>query len=97
MYGRLNLMQGRPEDRAKMEALADRFAPLFRRQKGFRDVAFFADEPAGLYGTFSRWDSREDAEAAGEALRAELQQALADVELQGPPQIHTVEIYEPKG
>ena len=97
MYGRLNLMQGRPEDRAKMEAIADRFAPLFRQQRGFRDVTFFIDEQAGLYGTFSRWDAREDAEAAGAALRAELQRALADVDLQGPPQIRTVEIYEPKG
>ena len=96
MYGRLSMMQGQPGNRASMEPIADRFLPHFRRQKGFRDVTFFLDAQSGLYGSFSRWDSRDDAEVAGEAMRSELQQAVAEVGLQGP-QIRLVEIYEPKG
>ncbi len=96
MYGRLSMMQGQPGDRARMEPIADRFLPLFQRQQGFRDVTFFLDERSGLYGSFSRWDSRDAAEAAGEAMRSEVQRAVAEVGLHGP-QIRLVEIYEPKG
>jgi heme-degrading monooxygenase HmoA len=96
MYGRLSLLQGRPGDRARMEPIADRFLPLLQQQTGFQDVTFFLDERSGLYGSFSRWDTREDAEAAGDAMQSELQQAVAEVGLLGP-QIRIVEIYEPGG
>jgi heme-degrading monooxygenase HmoA len=96
MYGRLTIIQARPEDRAKMEAVADRTAPTLRGLKGFREVKFFLDEKAGVYGSFSFWESKEDADAAGGAMNARVQQVAADLGLREPPRIMTVEIYEPK-
>jgi heme-degrading monooxygenase HmoA len=97
MYGRLNLMQARVEDRPKMEAAADQFAPIMRGLKGFRDVKFFLDEQTGTYGALSLWDSKEDAEAAAETTRPRFEQAMAEIGLREPPQLMTVEIYEPRG
>ena len=96
MYGRLTIIQARPEDRAKMEAIADRNAPTLRALKGFRDVKFFVDEQAGVYGSVSFWESKEDADAAGAAMNPRVQQAMAELGVR-ERRIMTVEIYEPKG
>jgi heme-degrading monooxygenase HmoA len=80
-----------------MEAVADQFAPIMRGLKGFREVKFFLDEQTGTYGALSLWASKEDAEAAAEATRSQFEQAMAEVGLQEPPRLMTVEIYEPKG
>jgi heme-degrading monooxygenase HmoA len=80
-----------------MEAIADHFAPLFKELKGFRDVTFFEDQEGGVYGSFSIWDSKEDADAAASTLAPELQKAVANVALKAPPQVRTLEIYEPRG
>ena len=84
MYGRLNLMQARVEDRPKMEKVADQFAPILRGLKGFRDVKFFLDEQTGTYGALSLWDSKEDAEAAAETTRPQFDQAMAEIGLATP-------------
>ena len=59
MYIRLNMFSVGSSQRAEFERLADRFAPIFRTQKGFQSVTFFeADAAAGEYGLFSLWDTR---------------------------------------
>jgi heme-degrading monooxygenase HmoA len=73
MYIRLNLFSVGSGQRAAFERLADRFAPIFRARQGFQSVTFFeADAAAGEYGSFSLWDTREDAEAADAALMPQL-------------------------
>jgi heme-degrading monooxygenase HmoA len=99
MYIRLNMFSVGSGQRAEFERLADRFAPIFRAQKGFKRVTFFeADAAAGEYGSFSLWDTREDAEAADAALMPQLQQAVggAGLQMRGTPIRRIGEAYEPK-
>jgi hypothetical protein len=53
------------------------------------------DEASGEYGSFSVWESKEDADAANAVIAPRLQQALAEV-LQGPPDRWFFEVLEPK-
>ena len=48
----------------------------------------------GEYAGFSLWDSKEDAEAAAEAINPTVQQGLADIVL-GAPTRRLFEVYEP--
>jgi heme-degrading monooxygenase HmoA len=99
MYIRLNMFSVGSSQRAAFKRLADRFAPIFRAQKGFQSVTFFeADAVAGEDGSFSLWDTREDAEAADAALMPQLRQAVGDAGLQmrGTPIRRIGEGYEPK-
>jgi heme-degrading monooxygenase HmoA len=99
MYVRLNMFSVGSGKRSEFERLADRFAPIFKVQKGFKSVTFFeADAAAGEYGSFSIWETREDAEAADAALMPQLQQALggAAMQMRGTPIRRIGEGYEPK-
>ena len=99
MYVRLNMFSVGSGQRAEFERLADQFAPIFRAQKGFKSVTFFeADAAAGEYGSFSLWDTREEAEAADAALMPQLRQAVGGLGLQmrGTPIRRIAEAYEPK-
>jgi len=83
----------------RFSRLADQFAPIFKAQKGFQSVTFFeADAAAGEYGSFSLWDTREDAEAADAALMPQLRQAVSElgVQMQGTPTRRIGEAYAPK-
>jgi heme-degrading monooxygenase HmoA len=100
MYARLSIIQLGPGTRAKAERyLADRHAPLWRQQPGFRSIVFLGDEGRGEYGNLSVWDTREDAEAAAAVIRRELEKDLreAGLQVQGPPAPRVFEVYEPKG
>lgn len=47
MYIRLNMFSVGSGQRAEFERLADRFAPIFKAQKGFQSVTFFEADAAG--------------------------------------------------
>jgi heme-degrading monooxygenase HmoA len=96
---RLNMFSVGSGKRSEVEQLADRFAPIFRAQRGFKSVTFFeADAAAGEYRSFSLWDTREDAEAAAAALMPQLQQAMggAGLLVRGIPIRRIGEVFEPK-
>jgi heme-degrading monooxygenase HmoA len=99
MHARLNTFQLGSTSRGQVEKLADQFAPIFRRQQGFRSVTFILDQERGEYGSFSLWDSQQDAEAASEGMLQELQQAMSQAGLQpqGPLSPRLFEVYESKG
>jgi heme-degrading monooxygenase HmoA len=96
VYGRLTLITAGPEDRSKMEALADKAAASYRQLKGFKDATFFVDEQEGVYGSLTFWESQQDAEAAAATAGPLLREGLTGAALRGQPQIRTVEIYEPR-
>jgi Antibiotic biosynthesis monooxygenase len=99
MYIRLNMFSVGRGTRSEVEKLADRFAPIFRAQRGFKSVTFFeADAAAGEYGSLSLWDTREEAETADAALMPQLQQALggAGLQVRGTPIRRIGEVLEPK-
>jgi heme-degrading monooxygenase HmoA len=68
MYARFSVISAGPGMRPMMETLADQLAARVKTMRGFRGVTFLMDEVAGDYGSFSLWESREDAEAASAAI-----------------------------
>ncbi len=96
MYARMVLLQLGPGTRAQAEQLADRHAPIWRRQRGFRSIVFLGDDERGEYGNLSVWDSREDAEAAAAVIREDLQRSLSELglHLQRSPSPRLFEVYD---
>ena len=90
MYARLSVISMGPGARPQMEELADRLAPRFKGLKGFRGVTFLVDEATGDYGSFSLWDSREDAEAASAAINPQVEKIF-----RGMLTPWIFEVYEP--
>jgi hypothetical protein len=96
MYARLVIFKVGSGKHSTIEGLVDEFDDLYRTQKGFRHVFIIGDETSGEYGSFSVWESKEDAEAANAVIGPRLQQALTDL-LQGPPDRWFFEVLEPQG
>ena len=91
MYARFSVISTSPGMRPKMEKLADRLAADLKTLKGFRGVTFVMDERSGDYGSFSLWDSKEDAEAASAAISPRVAKIF-----QGMLTPWIFEVYEPK-
>ncbi len=97
MYAQLVTLHLGPGMRSTAEKLADQFAPILEAQKGFKKVTFIADEAVGDYGSFSLWESKEDAEAEAEAVLPQVEQALSGFAEEAPtPLRRFFEVYEPK-
>ena len=99
MYAQLVILHLGPGMRSTAEKLADQFAPVLEAQKGFKKITFLGDEAEGDYGSFSLWESKEDAEAEAEAeaeaIRPQLEQAVSG-NAKAPPTRRLFEVYEPK-
>ncbi len=96
MYARLIIMNVGPGQREFSEGLADKIAPAMRSLNGFKSATFMGDFETGEIGGMSVWETKEDAEAAGEAMGAMLREIVGD-KLKGPPDAKVLEVYEPKG
>jgi heme-degrading monooxygenase HmoA len=90
MYARFSVVSLGPGMRSKMEDLADHLEPVFRARPGFRSVSFLMDEAAGDYGSFSLWETREDAETASAAISPRVAELF-----QGMLTPWVFEVYEP--
>ena len=77
--------------RARMEQLADRLAAHLKTLRGFRGVTFVMDAEAGDYGSFSLWETKEDAEAASAAISPQVAKIF-----EGMLTPWIFEVYEPK-
>ncbi len=64
--------------------------------QGFKGISFLVDEQAEAYGSFSLWESREDAEAVQKTAGARVQEAIASIAT-GPMRVQIFEVYEPQG
>src|SRR5687767_12450842 len=91
MYARFSVISMGPGTRPQMEKLADRLARSLQDLKGFRSITFLMEEASGDYGTFSLWDSQEDAEAASAAISPQVAKIY-----QGMLTPWIFEVYEPK-
>ena len=96
MYARLVIFEVGPGKHSTIERLVDEFDALYRAQKGFRHLFILGDEASGEYGSFSVWESKEDADAANAVIAPRLQQALSGL-LQGPPDRWFFEVLERQG
>ena len=95
MYAQLVMFNLGPGMRSTAEKLAEQVAPIIEAQKGFKKITFFGDEAEGNYGSFSLWESKEDAEAEAEVIRPRAEQALRGIAKE-PPTRRVFEVYEPK-
>ncbi len=95
MYARLVQFTLGPGQREFAEGRADIFAPFVAALNGHKSTTFLADFDAGEFSTISVWETKEDAEAAGEELATWLKEAFGD-KLKGPPSVKILEVYEPK-
>ncbi|MFN0071617.1 MAG: hypothetical protein ACKVVP_09045 [Chloroflexota bacterium] len=103
MFGRLYLFPFGARERAQLEAAVDSIAPRYHNFPGCLGVSFFMDEASGVCGTFSRWESQSDAEAATVELRDELSRLVSEITQAGVelrplflPVRLSFEIYEPR-
>ena len=94
-YARLILFTLGPGTRSTGEAIADEMFPKVKAQKGFKDISFLLDAETGEYGAVVLWESKENAEAAKEALIPVLLSKIGDM-VKSPPSIKLFEVYEPK-
>ena len=94
MHARLVIFKLGPGDDSTIRAQAEEFDPLYRAQTGFRQLHVLADAVSGEYGSFSVWDSKDDAEAANAAIAPQLQRELAG-RLQGAPNRWLFQVIEP--
>ncbi len=95
MFARLVIFKVGPGMRATIEQIVDQFDRLYRSQTGFKNLFIIGDDSTGEYGSFSVWESRDEADAANAVIAPQLQQALTG-KLQGPPSRWFFEILEPK-
>ena len=95
MYARLIKFNLDPKDRAVAESLADAATKLYRASPGFKSISFFMNVPAGEYGSFSVWESKEAVEAASAKAQPLIKEKVGAL-LKNPPSVTAWEVYEPK-
>jgi len=95
MYVRISNFTLGPGTRNAAESLADEVNRAYRALPGFRSVQFYADFDKGEYGGLSVWQTRTDADNAGQALKPIMEQKAGAL-LKGTPSVQTFELYEPK-
>ena len=94
MYARMTTWRLGAENRSTMERLADEAFRRVRGMDGFRSATYMADDAAGEYIGLTVWESKEAADAAGQASAEQLRRIAADLGQQ--PEVRTFEVYEPQ-
>lgn len=84
-----------PGQRDAMIALADANYHFTRSLPGFASATYFIfDEAKGVYGSMTLWERKAEAMAAGEKLRAWMEEN-ARAKMTAPPEIRLAEVYQP--
>lgn len=94
MYARFLKFNADPSKRSEVEALADRAYAIAKQQQGFISIHFIISSDESEYGSFSLWESNNDAEAGGTAIRSETATTLEEL-VSTPPMIDVYEVYKP--
>ena len=95
MYARYFTFKASAGARSEVEALADLAFGLMKSLQGFVSAHILFSEDENEYGSFSLWESRQDAESAGETLRSKTSEALQKLAVE-PPTVRIFEVYKPK-
>ena len=94
MYARFLRFNTSPGNRSKVEAIADKAFSIARGLPGFISIHFTISDDEGTYGSFSLWESKEQADAGGAEIRSQVSAELEQVAT-APPSVDTYEIYKP--
>lgn len=94
MYARFFRFNANPDRRPEIEALADQVFKMAKSLQGFISIHFVIAGDENEFGSFSLWESKDDATAAGESIRSEIGETLQKV-ASGPPKTNVYEVYKP--
>ena len=94
MYARFLKFSTDPGKRSEVEALADKAFTIARQQQGFISIHFIISSDESTFGSFSLWESENDADAGGVAIRSQVNATLQQIAI-APPSMDTYEIYKP--
>jgi len=94
MYARFLKFNTDPSRRSEVEAVADRAFAIAKQQQGFISIHFVISSDESEYGSFSLWESKDDAETGGSAIRSEVAETLQGIAT-APPTIDVYEVYKP--
>ena len=94
MYARHFSFKAGPDCRSEVEALADHVFGFMKSRQGFVSVHFIISANEDEYGSFSLWESRDDAVAAGEAISSEIGGRLQSIAPEAPGSV-IYEVYKP--
>ena len=94
MYARFFKFQAAPSRRPEVEALADQVFEFAKSQQGFISIHFVITEGETEFGSFSLWESKDDAVAAGESIRSKIGGTLQNL-ASAPPEVEVYEVYKP--
>ena len=94
MYARFLKFNTDPSRRSEVEALADEAFAIAKKQQGFTSIHIVVSSDESEYGSFSLWESKNDAEAGGSAIRSETGATLQKL-ASAPPTIDVYEVYKP--
>lgn len=95
MYARNFTFESTAENRKKIEEMADGIYAYTSSLQGFVSATYTVSEDETEYGSFTIWESKEDAEAAGASIRERVMPVLEGIAT-APPVISIMEVYEPK-
>ena len=95
MYARYFTFKSTPENRSAIEKMADDIYDHTKSLAGFVSATYLISEDQTHYGSFTVWQSREQAEAAAESIR-ELVMPTIQKLATAAPEVAIMEVYEPK-
>ena len=96
MYARQLIFKANPDRRSEVEKLADQAFGFMKSLKGFISVHFLISDDETQCSSFSLWESKSDADAAGATISEKTAGTLHELALEAP-ELQTYEVYKPKG
>jgi heme-degrading monooxygenase HmoA len=93
MFARLVMLTLEPGNLPATVKMAEEHAPILRRLPGFRSLTFLHNDERCEYGSFSVWDTREDAEAVSGVAELQVREAFMKV-MKGRPSVRIFEVYD---
>ncbi len=94
MYARQVSFKVNADRRPEVEALADQVFSFMKSLQGFVSVHFLISEDENDYGAISLWESKKNAETAGESIRSKIGEALEKLATE-PSVERLFEVYRP--
>lgn len=95
MYARHFTFKTSAKNRGMIEEMADQIYGYTTSLQGFVSATYTVSEDDTEYGSFTVWQSKADAEAAGASIREKVMPRLEGI-VTAPPEISMMEVYEPK-
>lgn len=94
-YARLLQFRLEPGKESIVQELVNKFAPVLKARKGFKDATYFSDTTTGECGVLVLWDSEENAETSRAEVFPKFEEAVKGL-LTEPPRLPLFKVIEPE-